>query len=230
MIIKSLSFKFDATDKEYFFKNQQITYKPHKINFILGDNGIGKSTLFELLRGDISRAAFFEASIELEGVPYSSKNNKLPDGLTNNIRLVRQDYDTMLADSFTVFENLQLAQLSAYPMLSFLPNPQLLEVAKDFTIPLYQRVDSLSGGQRQLVAILMALQKSTKVLLLDEPTATLDKNNKSLAMQFLDRITKQLSITILIICHDRELVDMYSSNNVCWIEQMGDGSRIIRDA
>src|SRR5581483_218231 len=71
----------------------------------------------------------------------------------------------------------------------------------------------LSGGQRQILAIMMALQKPTRVLLLDEPTAALDNDNAQQVMAFLENITAELNLITLIICHDKELVVTYGHHS-----------------
>ena len=56
----------------------------------------------------------------------------------------------------------------------------------------------------------MSLQKPTRVLLLDEPTAALDDKNAKMVMGFLETLLQSTDLTILIICHDKELVEKYA--------------------
>jgi ABC-type lipoprotein export system ATPase subunit len=86
----------------------------------------------------------------------------------------------------------------------------------------------LSGGQRQILAILMALQKSASILLLDEPTAALDDKNSSMVMSFLNELlATDKNLTVLIICHDKELVDTYAHSQYHQIEVHDDNTRTI---
>ena len=125
--------------------------------------------------------------------------------------MVQQKFDTMLADRFSFIENLRMGSCGRYPSLCLLPKnammPQLLE---RFSINYDTPVHLLSGGQRQILAILMALQKPTKLLLLDEPTAALDNANAAMVMNFLKELVASLDLTVMIICHDKELVHEYS--------------------
>ncbi len=227
MFIKNLSFKFDKKNSSYFFKNLAITFIPHTINFIQGDNGIGKSTLFTILQGTTSDHASLEASLLLDGRAYHAHNNALPTAFTQHVSTVQQQYDRMIAQQFTFQQNLQLANLSHYPSLQKLPAATMTDIVISLGIDMNTPAHMLSGGQRQLLAILMALQKPTRLLLLDEPTATLDKKNAHLVMQCLYQLTQLLKITVLIICHDKELIDTYGKGKSFVMEKTEDGERIL---
>lgn len=229
MIIKHLSFKFSQTTAAYFFSHLTLTCDSGKLHFMQGDNGVGKSTLFSILQGTITdKQIFLDASIELDGTIYTSQHNMLPHAFTRYVHTVRQDYDTMLARQFTFMENLQLANLPRFPGLRRLPSALLLDVVRILNIDVQISAHLLSGGQRQLLAILMAMQQQTKILLLDEPTATLDKKNAHLIMQCLQQLAKQIDIIILIICHDKDLVAQYANGSCIMMVQQENGERVIQ--
>ena len=101
-----------------------------------------------------------------------------------------------------------------FPLFNYLPQYQPLpKLIKRFGISFEKPVYLLSGGQRQILAILMVLQKPTKLLLLDEPTAALDHKNSTMVMEFLKELLKSVSLTILIICHDKELVRTHAEDD-----------------
>ncbi len=227
MFIKHLSFKFNKKSAQSFFQNITIAFAPNKVHFIQGDNGVGKSTFFNILQGAIGKDAYLEASIQLDGTTFNTHNTMLPHVFTQQVHVVQQNYDSMIANQFTFMENLQLANLPMYPHLKPLPQATLFDVIKTLGIDPHKPAYLLSGGQRQLLAILMALQKTTKLLLLDEPTATLDKKNADLIMQCLFQLAEQLKVTMLIICHDKELVKQYAQENNFVIQQLEDGTRMI---
>jgi putative ABC transport system ATP-binding protein len=227
MVIRNLSFKFNDKKSEYFFKNLSVEFIPNTVNFIQGDNGVGKSTLFNIVQGTIDEHASLDGSITLDGVTYTAHNNQLAHALTQQVHTVQQQYDRMIANQFTFMENLQLANLPMYPTLQSLPHATLFDIIKPLGIDMRKPVHFLSGGQRQLLAILMALQKPTKLLLLDEPTATLDKKNAHLVMQSLFQLAAQLRVTMLIICHDKELVAQYAKGNSFVMRQLENGERVL---
>ena len=227
MIIKNLSFKFDKYSTQFFFHNLTINFTPNKVHFVQGDNGVGKSTFFNIIQGSIGKDAFLEASIQLDSHEFNTSNNLLPEKFTQRVHSVQQNYDSMIANQFTFMENLQLANLPMYPQLQSLPQATLFDVINTLNIDPNKPAYLLSGGQRQLLAILMALQKTTKLLLLDEPTATLDKKNADLIMKCLFKLAEELKVTMLIICHDKELVKQYEPKQSFIMRKMENNTRVI---
>jgi ABC-type lipoprotein export system ATPase subunit len=228
MFIKDLSFKFNDKSSEYFFRNLTAEFTPNTVHFIQGDNGVGKSTLFNIIQGIVDKDAVLDASIILDGVPYAAHSNQLPHAFTQQVHTVQQQYDRMIANQFTFMENLQLANLPFYPALQRLPQAKLFDIIKPLSIDMRKPAHLLSGGQRQLLAILMALQKPTKLLLLDEPTATLDSKNAHLVMQCLLQLAAELKVTMLVICHDKELVEQYARGNKKQMRQLENGERVVQ--
>jgi lipoprotein-releasing system ATP-binding protein len=65
-----------------------------------------------------------------------------------------------------------------------------------------QKPETLSGGERQRVAVARAIANSPSLLLADEPTGNLDKENTNELMELLKRINEDLGVTMLIVSHD----------------------------
>lgn len=212
MKIKNLSFKF-TKNSEYFFKDLTINFESNQLNFLQGKNGVGKSTLFNIVLGNTEYNTQLQGIIEIKDHAYEIQNNKVSNELSKQIKLVQQQFDRMLAHNFSFNENLQLASLPAHPKLCSLPQPpNLPAMIENLNIGVDTPVKLLSGGQRQILAICMALQKPTNVLLLDEPTAALDEKNANMVLTFLQQLTQERELTILIISHDKELVTRYAKH------------------
>jgi len=201
--LNNVNFKFDKSGA-CFFNNLSASFNRGKINFIQGANGSGKSTLFRILQGKLSSNEFLKGDFCLD---------EKYDNISHRIAMVQQKFDVMLADKFSFSENLKFANISRYPSLKFLPNHKdVEEFLKQFSIDKNKTVNLLSGGQRQILAILMVLQKMPKVLLLDEPTSALDVENSKMVMDFINDLVKTTNIIVIMICHDKELVESYCNS------------------
>lgn len=212
MKVQQLSFKHHA-QATHFFKDLSFELAPGKMHALHGKNGVGKSVLLNLLNGKIPPHGV------IEGIINGNEETML----------VNQRFDFMIADQFSFLDNLKFATMSSFPLpFMSLRKPKLYpELIKKFHIDLYKPVWKLSGGQRQILALLMVLQQERKILLLDEPTATLDEDNARMVFEFLKDLTSQ-NMTLLVVCHDNELTLEYANGNHFYLEITQDGARGLR--
>ena len=194
----------------------------------MGPNGIGKSTFLRILQGKINKDEFIKGFIKINENIFDFTNKQTLEFLKNNSRLVAQNYNDMLALDFTVNHNLQAAQFLNYPSFGLLPNSiKYADMLSDIGIKLNTIVNQLSGGQRQVLAIVMALQKHVEILFLDEPTAALDDVNSKMVMSFLNNLIKSCDITIICISHDKELIRNHANESIYEIVKNKDNERSI---
>ncbi len=227
-IISNLTFSFN-NQKQPFFYNAHATFESGTLYFIQGKNGVGKSTFFSILQGTTPDNSLLTGTIHYNGHDYSIKNNVFPYHISIGIKTVVQDSNKMIAGAMTVEENLKLALLSSYPLPIPLSHSNAIHpLIKQFNIDPLTTAHHLSGGQRQILAIIMALQKRTSILLLDEPTAALDEKNSNLVMNFLNTLAQQQRLIIIIITHDQDIIKQYGTNKNLTIESGLDGTRTIK--
>jgi energy-coupling factor transporter ATP-binding protein EcfA2 len=226
MKINDLSFKFNKNTQP-FFSSLSFEIAPSKLHFLQGKNGSGKSTLFRILQGLIESDEIVQGTLTIDQTTYTidQPHDRIQYG--NLVRLVQQDFDTMLADQLNFIQNLALASMQRYPALESMKKVTIPAIVDHFGIDTTKPVHFLSGGQRQMLAILMVLQKPTRILLLDEPTAALDEKNSHLVMRFLHELVTTNNITVLIITHDKELVKNYAKGSFLRLEEQGDGVRAL---
>ena len=168
---------------------------------ILGPNGAGKSTLLHLLLGLYAPS---RGEIHFHGRPLHSYSRA---ALSRQIALVPQR-ETIPFE----YRVLEYVLLGRTPHLDFLqmPRPADVEAARSALEYLglshlaHRKVAALSGGEHQLVLIARAVAQETLVLLLDEPTAHLDLNNKRRILLLLRELARE-GRTILLTTHDPEV-------------------------
>lgn len=228
LLLHNMSFKFNPQEKP-FFHDTHVEFESGTMYFIQGKNGVGKSTFFSLLQGTTPHNAVLTGTITFDGTEFAIKNNYVHPKISSRVKTVVQDINKMIVTPMTIEENLRLAHLPTYPGLKPLSHTiSLPSIMKEFGINnLDTHVQQLSGGQKQILAIMMALQKPTEILLLDEPTAALDEKNTHMVIQFLTDLAKTLDLIIIIITHDKELTNTYAKNRMISIKMQENGMRTI---
>ncbi len=170
-----------------------------KITTLIGANGCGKSTLFQLMTKNLEPDA---GKIYLEG---QNIHNMKQKEFARKVAIVHQNNDA--AADITV------AKLVAYgrnPHLGLFGarGTQEKEIV-DWALAVtkigdlrYREVRSLSGGQRQRVWIAMALAQKTEILFLDEPTTFLDIRYQVELLEMVQQLNREYRITVIMVLHD----------------------------
>jgi iron complex transport system ATP-binding protein len=178
---------------------------------ILGPNGSGKTTLLRLLSGTRVPSS---GRVLLDGTPLSTLSRR---AAAQRIAVVPQE--TQLAFDYTVME---MVLMGRHPHLGMfeLEGPDDFAVARDALLATgTQRLESrqfntLSGGEKQRVVIASALAQSADILLLDEPTASLDLGYQLEVASLLTRLNRERGVTIAISSHDLNLAATVCSDIV----------------
>ena len=179
---------------------------PGCVNALVGDNGAGKSTLIKILAGALKADS---GEILFEGSPISFDSPIHAREL--GIETVYQDLAlcTLLDPAANVFLGREvMAQGPLGRWFGFLDSrtmqKQTQERLADLRIdlgPARKAVETLSGGQRQAVAIARAISWSRKVLILDEPTAALGVKETALVLELIRRV-RDSGIGVVLIMHN----------------------------
>ena len=171
-----------------------------KICVILGPSGSGKSTLLNVIGGLDSMDS---GTLLIDGKKVSElSNSELTNYRREDVGFVFQFYN--LIPDLTVKENIEV--VSDISKDSF----EINEVMNALDITKYSDrfPRELSGGQQQRVAIARALMKNPKLLLCDELTGALDSKSSRTVLDFVDKVNKQFSMTVLIITHNEAIAEM----------------------
>ncbi|MGQ0443402.1 MAG: molybdenum ABC transporter ATP-binding protein [Methylophilaceae bacterium] len=186
---------------------------PARVTGLFGPSGSGKSTLLSILAGLIKPDAG-RLMVDGECLFDSQANINIPIH-HRRIGLVFQE--GRLFPHFTVQHNLTygLSLLEAQQQrFGFNQIVALLEIGH----LLKQRPHQLSGGEKQRVAIGRALLSSPRLLLLDEPLASLDERLKNQILPFLKKMAEEIDIPMIYISHSLDEIQQITEN-IAFIDQ-----------
>jgi putative ABC transport system ATP-binding protein len=170
---------------------------------LLGPSGTGKSTLLKLLGGLIQPTAgrIVVGGRDLQGL----SQGELRLLRATEIGMVLQDAGTNLLAYATREQNVWFAQIGARRARHRVQDPAAVLDQLDLGPLAGQRVNHLSGGEQQLVALAVGVAASPNLLLVDEPTSQLDTEGRDAAVALLRAINERLGSTIVIVTHDPEV-------------------------
>lgn len=197
---ENVAFKYNEST-DYAISDCTFSVKKGEKIMLCGASGSGKSTLLRLLKRELSPRGELSGNITLMGKDRSELSDRES---AEKIGFVMQS-----PDSQTVCDKVsaELAfGLESFGVKSGEIQSRVGEMAAFFGIePLYDRdISTLSGGQKQLVALCSVMVTDPDILLLDEPTAQLDPVAARELLGILDRLNKEMGVTIIIAEHDPE--------------------------
>ncbi len=185
--------------------NINLEIKTGQFVSFIGHSGAGKSTLLKMLTGEVKPDTENNGEIWIEDIRVDKIRSEYLPYLRRRIGYIFQDYK--LLNTRTVFENVSLAMEVAGASRKEISRdvPKLLDLVgildKAQNYP-----NELSGGEKQRVSIARALSHNPILLIADEPTGNLDKQNTFDIISLLIKINNS-GTTVLLATHEREVVD-----------------------
>lgn len=166
-----------------------------EIHGLIGHNGAGKSTVINMLTGQLQPDS---GSIALEGEPVRLRSRRAAQ--RQGISLV--DQELSLVPALSITENMRLGgvRVAQSPRLATEREQELLTSVGLYDVGLGDRVEELSLGQRQLVEIARALSQEPRVMILDEPTATLNATESQYVYDAVRRVAAQ-GCAVIFVSH-----------------------------
>lgn len=188
-------------------KNINLTVQPGDFVSIIGSNGAGKSTLLKILTG-VEKADIGTVSLAGKDVSNYPEHRR-----ARNIGRIDQDPMASTAADMTIEENLAMAytrghRRSLRKAVTMSRKQVFRDILADLGLGLEDRmqvpVKTLSGGQRQALALVMAAIAEPQLLLLDEHTAALDPKTAKKIMNITEQVVSSKNLTTLMITHNME--------------------------
>ncbi|WP_299372114.1 ATP-binding cassette domain-containing protein [uncultured Tateyamaria sp.] len=174
---------------------------PGEVHALLGDNGAGKSTLIKTLAGVHQPSG---GQIYVEGKPVNFRSPR--DASSAGIGTVYQDL--ALNQLMSITRNFFMGREIKGPLgtlkmdeMNKIAHDEMLKIGIDFSDPT-QAVGTMSGGQRQTLAIARAIYFGARVLILDEPTSALGQKQQMEVLKTIKRVRARGDIGIIFITHN----------------------------
>ena len=202
--IKNLEFSYNG---EAVLEDVNLIVRQKDFMAIIGPNGGGKTTLLKLMLGLLTPA---KGTVRVDG--------KSPQEASPCIGYVPQDVHTNRSFPITAIDVVLMGKLDPKERLSrrsaanrrdALAALERMEMAAHAD----KKIGMLSGGQRQRVFIARALLSRPKLLLLDEPTASIDTKGQADFYRLLGELNKD--ITVLVVSHDLLVISRHVKSVAC---------------
>ncbi len=186
-------------------KGVNLTVKKGEIVSIIGKSGAGKTTLLQII-GTLDKPN--SGSVIIDGVDvFALKEKQLADFRNRHIGFIFQFHQ--LLPEFTTLENVMMpAMIARMPEKEAQQRALQLLTELGLVERLTHKPNQLSGGEKQRVAAARAIMMSPNVILADEPSGSLDENNKKELHKLLLQLREQYGQTIIIVTHDKELAEI----------------------
>lgn len=212
--VKGLTKSF-AKGKLVALKDIRFSVTDGEMLALVGASGSGKSTLLRNLNG-LQQAE--QGSVEIYGVPLQSDGS-----LHSKVRKIRSQIGFIfqqfnLVNRLTTIENVLAGNLSQVSVARsalrwFTPQEKMRALAALEQVGIldqaYKRASTLSGGQQQRVAIARCLMQGARIILADEPIASLDPESARKVMELLTRLSQEQGITVITSLHQVQVVRRY---------------------
>ena len=225
--IKNVSKKYNNGTNA--LKNISFDVEKGEFISIIGPSGSGKSTLLRSINKmiDISQGSILFEDKNIENL----KKTEI-EIVRREIGMIFQSYN--LVERLTVIENVLHGRLGYKSIIAGILGIYSEEEKKEafsflervnMTKYAYQKCSELSGGQKQRVGIARAIMQKPKLLLCDEPIASLDPKTAENIMDYLKKIVTELKITCIVNLHQVDIAKKYSDRIIA----LNKGEKIFDD-
>lgn len=190
-------------DDQHILKDISLEVKKGEVVVLTGPSGSGKSTLLKIIGSLLTPTA---GEIKMNGKNIADYE---PTEYRKEVSYFFQNailFDETVRDNLSFPAQIRDEEFDEARAKSGLKTVQLPESYLD------KKVQDLSGGEKQRVALIRNLMYEPEILLMDEVTSSLDKKNREIILSFIEKLNKEQDVTIIWITHNQEEIDV--SNRV----------------
>lgn len=180
----------------------EINVAAGELMAIIGNSGSGKSTFLNMI-GGLDRPSAGRLIVDGKDL-FKLSDQELVDYKRNTVGFVWQNNARNLVPYLTALQNVQLPMFFGNEQQKTQKALELLELV-GMSHKKHSKLNQLSGGEQQRIAIAIALANSPKILLADEPTGSVDAKTGSQILDVFRELNKTLGLTVVIVTHDRML-------------------------
>lgn len=212
LVIKRVSkfYRIDKNEKKYVLKNITLAFPSTGLISVLGKSGCGKSTLLNLI-GKLDNPS--EGTIFFNSEDISKyKEKELTFYRKRIASFIFQHYH--LLENQTALYNIMLPSLLSGDSFQT-AKKKVMSLIDKFSISkelLHKKCSKLSGGEKERIAIMRGFINNPCIILADEPTGALDKDNALLVMESLKKASEHS--LVIMVTHNEELARLYSDRIV----------------
>jgi len=199
--LDNICYRYKNSDKDVL-KGVSCNFENGKIHSVVGPSGSGKTTMLSIMAG-LDRPT--QGDVSIDG-----------DNLSEmNLDQYRRERISMIFQAFQLFPLLTAIENVCYPMeMNGVPRSEAIEKAKALLESVgidaskHKRYPAnLSGGEQQRVAIARSLSSGAKVILADEPTGNLDKENGDAVIAILRKLAHENDYCVIVVTHNLEIAE-----------------------
>ena len=207
-VVKAQHVAFSYVPDKPVLKDINFEVHAGEVLMILGANGCGKTTLMRTLIGERKG---FTGSIEIQGKPLKEYSDL---EMARNVAMVFQDHNAPFP--YSVIDVVKMARAPYLPVFGR-PTKRDVQIAYEaleivgMSHVAEEPYTNLSGGQRQMVLIARALAQQTDLILMDEPTSSLDYRNSAIVINTATKMAFEQNKAVIMITHAPDQAFYYPS-------------------
>ena len=180
----------------------ELTVEEGELMAIIGNSGSGKSTFLNMI-GGLDRPSAGRLIVDGKDL-FKLSEKELVEYKKSTVGFVWQNNGRNLLPYLSAIENVEMPMLFADPKDKRKRAEELLDLV-GMSHRKNSKLNQLSGGEQQRIAIAIALANRPKLLLADEPTGSVDLKTSEYILDVFRKLNKELGLTIVIVTHDKHL-------------------------